>query len=112
MVRHVITQQIEKGFTFFLYDFKFPDLTLIAYNTALQHRNKYPVPPKLYIINFDDLSRSHRCNLLMPETMLDITDATESSRTIMLALNKQWIQKQGISSSNPRSTLLPPSSGT
>lgn len=94
-MRHVITQQIEKGFTFFLYDFKFPDLTLIAYNHALQHRDKYPVPPKLYIINFDDLARSHRCNLLMPETMLDITDATESSRTIMLALNKQWIQKTG-----------------
>ncbi len=95
MIRHVITQHIQKGFTFFLYDFKFPDLTLIAYNTALKNRDKYPVPPKLYMINFDDLSRSHRCNLLMPETMLDITDATESSRTIMLALNKSWIQKVG-----------------
>jgi hypothetical protein len=95
VIRHVITQHIQKGFTFFLYDFKFPDLTLIAYNTALRNRDKYPVPPKLYVINFDDLSRSHRCNLLMPETMLDITDATESSRTIMLALNKQWIQKTG-----------------
>jgi hypothetical protein len=95
VIRHVITQNIQKGFTFFLYDFKFPDLSLIAYNTALKNLDKYPVPPKLYIINFDDLSRSHRCNLLMPETMLDITDATESSRTIMLALNKQWIQKTG-----------------
>lgn len=95
MIRHVITQHIQKGFTFFLYDFKFPDLTVIAYNTALKNRDKYPVPPKLYIINFDDLSRSHRCNLLAPETMLDITDATESSRTIMLALNRMWIQKIG-----------------
>jgi len=95
VIRHVITQHIQKGFTFFLYDFKFPDLTVIAYNTALKNRDKYPVPPKLYIINFDDLSRSHRCNLLAPETMLDITDATESSRTIMLALNRMWIQKIG-----------------
>jgi hypothetical protein len=95
VVRHVITQHIQKGFTFFLYDFKFPDLTLIAYNTALKNRDKYPVLPKLYILNFDDLSRSHRCNLLDPQTMMDITDATESSRTIMLALNKQWITKAG-----------------
>lgn len=95
MIRHVITQHIEKGFTFFLYDFKFPDLTIIAYNTALKNRNKYPVPPRLYIINFDDLSRSHRCNLLAPDTMVDITDATESSRTIMLALNREWIKKAG-----------------
>lgn len=57
--------------------------------------DKYPVPPKLYVINFDDLSRSHRCNLLSPETMQDITDATESSRTIMLALNREWLKKQG-----------------
>ncbi len=95
VIRHVITQHIKKGFTCYIYDFKFPDLTLIAYNTALQNMDKYPVPPKLYVINFDDLSRSHRCNLLSPHTMHDLTDATESSRTIMLALNKQWLTKQG-----------------
>jgi hypothetical protein len=95
VIRHVITQHISKGFSCFIYDFKFPDLTLIAYNTALKNRDKYPVPPKFYIINFDDLSRSHRCNLLFPENMLDITDATEASRTIMLALNREWLKKQG-----------------
>lgn len=95
MIRHVITQHIEKGFTFFLYDFKFPDLTLIAYNTALKNIDKYPKAPKLYIINFDDLSRTHRCNPLYPENMYDITDATESSRSIMLGLNRTWITKSG-----------------
>jgi hypothetical protein len=74
---------------------KFPDLTLIAYNSALKNLDKYPKPPKLYILNFDDLSRSHRCNPLYPENMLDITDATEASRSIMLGLNKSWIQKTG-----------------
>jgi hypothetical protein len=95
VIRHVITQHIQKGFTFFIYDYKFPDLTRIAYNVALKNIDKYPNPPKLYFINFDDLSRSHRCNLLSPESMLDITDATESSRTMMLALNREWIKKTG-----------------
>lgn len=95
VIRHVIKQHIEKGFTFFIYDYKFPDLTRIAYNIALQHQDKYLVPPTLYLINFDDLSRSHRVNLLSPESMLDITDATESSRTILLALNREWIRKTG-----------------
>jgi hypothetical protein len=95
VIRHVISQHIQKGFTFFIYDYKFPDLTRITYNTARQHTDKYTIPPKLYIINFDDLSRSHRCNLLSPESMLDITDATESSRTILLALNREWIKKTG-----------------
>jgi len=95
VIRHVIKQHIEKGFTFFVYDYKFPDLTRIAYNIALQNLGKYPLPPKLYVINFDDLSRSHRVNLLTPDSMLDITDATESSRTILLALNREWIKKTG-----------------
>jgi hypothetical protein len=95
VIRHVITQHIQKGFTFFVYDFKFPDLTRIAYNTLRVHYAKYKIPPKLYVINFDDLSRTHRCNPLYPESMIDITDATESSRTIMLALNREWIKKQG-----------------
>ncbi len=94
-VRHVITQHIQKGFTFFIYDFKFPDLTRIAYNTLRVHYDKYKVLPRFYIINFDDLSRTHQCNVLFPESMLDITDATESSRTLLLALNREWIKKQG-----------------
>jgi hypothetical protein len=79
----------------FVYDFKFPDLTTIAYNHALKNRDKYSKPPKFYIINFDDLAKSNRCNLINPESLIDITDATESSRSIMLGLNKSWAQKIG-----------------
>lgn len=95
VVRHIITQHIRKGFAMFIYDFKYDDLTRIAYNTLLRNAKVYPVLPKFYVINFEDLSRSHRCNPLDPATMEDITDATESSRTIMLGLNREWIKKQG-----------------
>lgn len=95
VIRHVITQHIKKGFSFFIYDFKFPDLSRIAYNHLLKEHTNYPVPPKMYFINFDDLNRTHRCNVLYPDSLLDITDATESSRTIMLALNREWIKKTG-----------------
>lgn len=94
-IRHVITQHIRKGFTMFLYDFKFPDLTKIAYNTWLKNKGAYAVPPRFYYINFDDLNKTHRCNPLEPETMLDITDAAEASRTILLGLNRDWIKKSG-----------------
>jgi hypothetical protein len=95
VIRHVITQHIRKGFSMFVYDFKFDDLSRIAYNTWLQHRDAYAVPPKFYVINFDDLSRSHRCNPLEPSAMTDITDAAESARTILMGLNREWIKKQG-----------------
>jgi hypothetical protein len=95
VVRHIITQHIKKAFTMFIYDFKYDDLSRIAYNTLLKNARRYPVLPKFFVINFEDLSRSHRCNPLDPATMEDITDATESSRTIMLGLNRDWIKKQG-----------------
>lgn len=95
VIRHVITQHIRKGFTMFIYDFKFDDLSKITYNTWLKYKHLYPIPPQFYIINFDDLSRTHRCNPLEPSAMTDITDAAESARTILLGLNKEWIKRQG-----------------
>lgn len=95
VIRHVITQHIRKGFTMFVYDFKFDDLSKIAYNTWLKYRDTYPQRPQFFVINFDDLSRSHRCNPLDQEGMLDITDAAESARTILMGLNREWIRRQG-----------------
>lgn len=95
VVNNFIKQHIEKGFSMYLYDFKFDDLSTIAYNHLLRHVNKYQVRPTFYVINFDDPRRSHRCNPIHPNFMTDISDAYESAYTIMLNLNRTWIQKQG-----------------
>ncbi|MEB2782817.1 conjugal transfer protein MobC [Algoriphagus sp. C2-6-M1] len=95
VIRHVITQHISKGFSMFVYDFKYDDLSRIAYNTLQNNLSGYKVKPEFYTINFDRLSHTHRCNPLEPDTMLDITDASEAARTIMLGLNREWIKKQG-----------------
>ncbi len=95
IIQHVIKQHIEKGFAMFIYDFKYDDLSKIAYNWLQKHKHCYAVEPKFYVINFDNLSVTHRCNPLEPSAMHDITDATESARSILLGLNKEWINKQG-----------------
>lgn len=95
VVNNYIKQQIEKGFSMYIYDFKFDDLSTIAYNHLLKHVDKYEIPPKFYVINFDNPRKSHRCNPINPAFMTDISDAYESAYTIMLNLNKTWIQKQG-----------------
>lgn len=95
VVNNYIKQQIEKGFSMYIYDFKFDDLSTIAYNHLLKHTDKYKVQPKFYVINFDDPRKSHRCNPLNPDFMTDISDAYEAAYTIMLNLNRSWIQKQG-----------------
>ena len=95
VVNNFLKQQIEKGFALYCYDFKFADLSTIVYNHFLKHRDKYPKKAKFYVINFDDPKKSHRCNPIHPAFMTDIADAYESAYTIMLNLNKTWIQKQG-----------------
>ncbi|EJL74361.1 conjugal transfer protein MobC [Chryseobacterium populi] len=95
IVNNYIKQHIEKGFSMYIYDFKFDDLSTIAYNHLLKHTDKYKIQPKFYVINFDDPRRSHRCNPINPNFMTDISDAYEAAYTIMLNLNKTWITKQG-----------------
>jgi hypothetical protein len=88
VIRHIITQHIRKGFSMLVYDFKYDDLSRIAYNALLKHGGR-----SFFVINFEKIM--HRSNPLEPETMLDITDAMESARTIMMGLNREWIKKQG-----------------
>ena len=96
---------MEKGYSLYCYDYKYPDLSTIAFNHLLKHSDGYKVKPKFYVIrsalplglskNFDDPRRSHRCNPIHPDFMTDIADAYESAYTIMLNLNRTWVQKQG-----------------
>ena len=95
VVNNYIKQQLSKGFSMYIYDYKFDDLSTIAYNELQKNLDKYKVQPKFYVINFDNPAKSHRCNPIAPEFMTDISDAYESAYTIMLNLNKTWIQKQG-----------------
>lgn len=97
VVNNYIKQCIEKGYSGYIYDFKFPDLSVIAMNHLLTHKKGYGkgIVPQFRVINFDDPKRTHRCNPIAPEFMTDISDAYESAYTIMLNLNKTWVSKQG-----------------
>lgn len=95
VLNNYIKQHIEKGFSMLVYDYKFDDLTRIAYNHLLRHLDKYAVKPKFCIINFDDPHRSNRCNPIDARFMDDISDAYESAYVTLLNLNKTWVDKQG-----------------
>lgn len=95
VINNYIKQLIEKGYALYLYDFKFPDLTLIAYNHLLWHKDVYGVKPQFCVINFDDPKRSHRCNPIKAELMTDIADAYEAAYVTMIGLNRSWAQRQG-----------------
>nr|WP_321411521.1 type IV secretory system conjugative DNA transfer family protein [uncultured Carboxylicivirga sp.] len=97
VVQPFIRQHLKKGFAMCLYDFKYPDLSQLAYYCFLKQRinGKNAENLRFCIINLDDVTRSLRCNPLAPELMDSPVDAFEASRTILYNLNREWIRKQG-----------------
>ena len=95
VINNFIRQFIEKSFCLYIYDFKYPDLSMLAYNHLLRFTHKYEVTPQFCVINFDDPRHSHRCNPLKAEFLTDIADSYEAANVTMLGLNRSWSQKQG-----------------
>ncbi|WP_159479758.1 type IV secretion system DNA-binding domain-containing protein [Chryseobacterium sp. 18068] len=95
VIEPVMQQLTSKGTTGLIYDFKFPTLTRIQYNYFLWYKDKFAVEPNFYFINFDDPAYSHRINPINEDLLKSETDASESAKTIMNNLNKEWIKKEG-----------------
>jgi len=95
LVEPCVRQLVEKGMAMFVYDFKYPVLTQLVYDLVRQHRDKYPKGISFFVINFSDISRSHRCNVLDLVGLQWLSDAFGLSRTLLYSLNKVWIHKQG-----------------
>lgn len=89
-----IEQMIEKGYSMFVYDYKYPDLTEIVYNELLRHEAAYKVRPEFCVINFQDPRYSLRCNPIDPRYITDPADTTEIAELVMLNVNKLAIEKE------------------
>lgn len=79
VVNQYIKQQIEKGFSMYVYDFQYHYLEKRPYNYLINNQLPYIKAPTFYVINLDDPSRSHRCNPINPDFITDISNAYESA---------------------------------
>ncbi|PWN62424.1 conjugal transfer protein TraG [Chryseobacterium phosphatilyticum] len=95
ILQPAIEQHIKKGFAMCVYDYKFPTLSVFTYNCLEMYKKNYNVEPEFCVINFDDPRKSHRCNPLQPELLIDSVDAVEAAQVLMIALNRSWNSKQG-----------------
>jgi hypothetical protein len=95
IIEPLMRQLIEKGYAMFVYDFKFDSLSKLAWRYFQANRSRYSISAGFYCINFSDLSRSNRCNVLHWWTLDWLSDALGASRAILLSLNKDWIHRQG-----------------
>ncbi len=89
--RPLIRQSLELGMAAFVYDLKYPDLSEFVW-WCLQRTGKGT--RTFYTLNFNDLSRSHRCNPLHATGIIDINDAGEYAQTILVALRKESVHQQ------------------
>ena len=85
-----IRQMIQKGYSLFVYDYKFPDLTSRVMNELLDNYGCYgELRPKMYIVNFDDPLYSHRFNPIHPRYLQDPIDSTEIAEVILKNANRE-----------------------
>ena len=89
-----IEQMTMKGYSLFIYDYKYPDLTEIVYNELQRNVKKYKVKPEFCVINFQDPRYSLRCNPIDPRYITDPADTTEIAELVMLNVNKQAVEKE------------------
>jgi hypothetical protein len=95
-IEEIMRQHTKKMFTGVIYDFKFPALTVKEYNYLSWYQKNYgDTLPKFYMINFDDIEYSHRCNPINVDSLENISDAEENTKVLMLNINKTWIEKEG-----------------
>jgi hypothetical protein len=93
IVENIIRQTSAKAFTQFVFDYKYPELTRLTYNQYLKNKHLYHVSPKFCCANFTN--PVHRLNPLFPSMMTDIVDAMDASKTMLLSINKSWLNRQG-----------------
>lgn len=101
----VIRQMTEKGYSMFVYDYKFPDLTMVTYNELKANIGSYDVRPKFHVINFNDPRYSNRCNPLSPKYLTDPADTTEIAEVIMLNINKNAVEREDFFSMSAKSYI-------
>ena len=101
IVEAFIRQHIAKGFTLLLYDFKYPELSKVAYNSFLDYQYKHPNSRrKIYLVNLNDPINSHRINPIAPRFLRSPSDAIGAAESLFLNLNKEFIKRKDFFSSS------------
>ena len=86
----IIAQAAYKNYSGVLFDSKFPLLTEVAY----KHYSRSECKVELVIVNFFDLSRSHRINPLLPQLLHHQAYAYEFASAIYCSLERSAIEKK------------------
>ena len=111
----ILSQASEKGYCGIVYDFKFPTLSDFAYaqycrkpanpSAVAEAGGPANAPLAFYVVNFEDLTRSHRVNPLKPEYIPAAAYASEYALSIVNNLMPETIAKPDFWSRSAQSLL-------
>lgn len=86
IILEYIWQTISKGFSEFVYDFKYPELATFTYNCYLRSKDvfkeKYGVEPYFCVVNMSNPAQSMRCNPLNKRYINSMSDAIQKAKII------------------------------
>lgn len=112
IVEPVLFEAVLKGYAGFVYDFKGnpPTLSRTVYSALLHKRNVIgykddEVQVKFAFINFVNMKQTVRVNPFSPKYLISDLHVTEAATTLMLNLNKSWIEKRDFWADNAISIL-------
>lgn len=106
VILEYIKQHIEKGFSMFVYDYKYPDLSEYTYNVLLKNKDvyvkKYGSEPYFCVVNMRDPRYSMRCNPFDKMYIRDQTDASEKAEVIQKNIDKYSSEHDDFFSKNAK----------
>ncbi len=89
VINPAIRQMVAKGFSLCIYDFKFPDLSQIAYyHYLLKKSNDEDYQHQFNIINLNEVEGSKRVNPFKKEYIRTLAEAQEMAEAMVSALQK------------------------
>ncbi len=84
-----IQQTIRKGFAQLIYDYKYPDLTQMAYYHFLLEKKRKPNNFKFHVVNLSKIEYSRRVNPLDPKYLKTLAHCLETAEALVYALQKK-----------------------
>ena len=117
MIKPMMRQYIEKGFTGIVYDFKAPELSdevvncFASLDSKMAPVDEFGKPQgahvplvndhrRVYKIDFRNCFQSHRVNPIHPKYMEEISFANEYAMTMLTNMNKEWIKNRDFFAEN------------
>lgn len=93
ILEEYLRQWILRNYCAIVYDYKDPALSVYVYNCWLKSKECPNNNVSFKYISFRDIRKSCRCNPL--KGICSTTDALEMSNTILVSLNKNYIERKG-----------------